>query len=276
MQRQGDRGRERVHHAAQRRALLADVGEEDLPDGAVLIHARGDVALVPADRELVGDRLALARHPPPLGSNLREGVLHRLVDLRLHVDRRRRLVLSVGAQRLGGLRPVAVDGERLHPELPRLQVGVGDVLRGGRAGHVHGLRDRAREERLDRAHHRDVTHVGDRPLADGDVEHRQVLGLEARGADDRPLLVDVRDDLLDVLVGVAERLQRERHRLVDDRHLPTTDQLLELHQREVGLHAGRVAIHQEADRVVAHESVGHVGDVVGHREIERGLVLEQL
>ena len=47
-------------------------------------------------------------------------------------------------------------------------------------------------------------------------------------------------------VGVAERLQRERHRAVDDRHLPAADELLELDQREVRLDAGRVAVHQEA------------------------------
>ncbi len=67
-------------------------------------------------------------------------------------------------------------------------------------------------------------------------------------ADDRAVLVDVGDDLLDLLVVVAERLQRQRHRLVDDRHLAAADQLLELDQREVRLDAGRVAVHQEADR----------------------------
>src|SRR4029453_6829883 len=63
LERDRDRGRERVHHAAERRALLADVGQEDLPDRAVLVHAGGDVALVAAERELVRERLALARHP---------------------------------------------------------------------------------------------------------------------------------------------------------------------------------------------------------------------
>src|SRR5438270_8842471 len=71
---------------------------------------------------------------------------------------------------------------------------------------------------------------------------------ELRRTDDRPSLVDVRDDLLDLLVAVAKRLQRERHGAVDDRHLPATDELLELDQREVGLDTGRVAVHQEADR----------------------------
>ena len=65
-------------------------------------------------------------------------------------------------------------------------------------------------------------------------------------ADDRAVLVDVRDDLLDLLVGVAERLERERHGPVDDRHLTAADELLELDEREVRLDAGRVAVHQEA------------------------------
>ena len=67
-------------------------------------------------------------------------------------------------------------------------------------------------------------------------------------ADDRAVLGEVRLDLLDLLLGVAERLQRQRHGAVDDRHLPAADELLELDQREVGLDAGRVAVHQERDR----------------------------
>src|SRR3954463_15523885 len=46
--------------------------------------------------------------------------------------------------------------------------------------------------------------------------------------DDRRVLVDVRLDLLDLLVGVAEGSQRHRDRSVDDRHLPAADELLEL------------------------------------------------
>ena len=48
--------------------------------------------------------------------------------------------------------------------------------------------------------------------------------------DDRALLVDVGDDLVDLLVAVPERLQRQRHGPVDDRHLPAADELLELDQ----------------------------------------------
>ena len=120
-------------------------------------------------------------------------------------------------------------------------------------GQVDGLRDRARDERLDGAHHLDVAHVRDRALADRDVEHRQVLGQQAGRADDRRVLVDVRDDRLDLRLVVAERAQRHRDRLVDDRHLAAADELLELHEREVGLDAGRVAVHQERDRARRRE-----------------------
>ena len=233
------------------------------PTRAVLVHAGRDVALVAADRELVRDRLALARHPlarrAGLGLGLGDRLGDRGVDLLLgdmpstpRPRRRRRsastALLRVGAQRLRGLRAVAVDGQRLDAAAPGLDVGVGDVLDRRRLRQVDRLGDRARDERLDRAHHLDVAHVRDRALADRHVEHRQVLVGEAGRADDRAVLVDVGLDLLDLLVGVAERPQRQRDRAVDDRHLPAADELLELHEREVGLDAGRVAVHEERDR----------------------------
>ena len=162
-------------------------------------------------------------------------------------------VLGVGAQRLRGLGAVAVDRQRLDAEPPRLGVRVGDVVDGRLVGHVDRLGDRAGQERLDRAHHLDVAEVRDRALADRDVEHRQVLGLEVRRLDDRVRGVDVRLDLRDLLARVAERLERERHRAVDDRHVAAADELLELHEREVRLDAGRVAVHEEGDRAGRRE-----------------------
>ncbi len=97
-------------------------------------------------------------------------------------------------------------------------------------------------------HHLDVAHVRDRALAHRDVEHLEVFVLQRRRADDRGVLVDVRLDLGDLGVVVAEVPKRERHRAVDDRHLTAADELLELDQREVGLDARRVAVHEERDR----------------------------
>ena len=85
--------------------------------------------------------------------------------------------------------------------------------------------------------------VGDRALADGDVEHGQVLLGQSRRADDRAVLGHVGVDLVDLLLAVAERLQRKRHGAVDDRHLPAADELLELDKREVRLDARRVTVH---------------------------------
>ena len=104
----------------------------------------------------------------------------------------------------------------------------------------------------------------DRPLTDRHIEHRKVLRGEIRRPDDRPVLVDVGDDLLDLLVVVAERLERERNRAIDDRHLPAADELLELDEREVRFHPGRVAIHQERNRPRRCKASGLGVAVAGH------------
>ena len=86
----------------------------------------------------------------------------------------------------------------LQAEAPRLDVELLDLFDRGLLRHVHRLGDRTGDERLDRAHHRDVTAVVDRVVAHRAREHRQVLRVEARGADDRLRLVDVVDDPLDL------------------------------------------------------------------------------
>ena len=48
-----------------------------------------------------------------------------------------------------------------------------------------------------------MAHRADRPRADRDVEDLQVLIGQAGGADDRVALVDVSDDAVDLLAGVA-------------------------------------------------------------------------
>ena len=77
-------------------------------------------------------------------------------------------------------------------------------------GHVDGLRDRAGDERLHRAHHAQVAEVVDRALParrlEGAVEDRQVLVLQVRRALDGVVLVDVLDDVLHLARLVAEPL----------------------------------------------------------------------
>ena len=57
----------------------------------------------------------------------------------------------------------------------------------------------------------------------------------------------VGDDVVYLLLGVAEVGERGRHRLVDDLEVAAAGQLLELDEGEVGLDAGGVAVHDEAD-----------------------------
>ena len=165
--------------------------------------------------------------------------------------RGRLLLVARGVERLRALGAVAVDRHRLGADPPRVDVGLLDLLDRRFLRHVDGLADRARQERLRRAHHLDVAHVVDRPHAarrlERAVEHRQVRVLDVRRPLDGLVLVDVLDDLLDLLRGVAQLLERHRHGLVDDLHQPAADQLLVLDQRDVRLDAGGVAVHHEAD-----------------------------
>ena len=237
--RDGDRDRERVHHPGQRRALLAHL-EEDLAEAVVGVARRRHVALGTADRERRRHRRTRLRQP----------LAHRAVlHDRLRLVLAGALVLALaGRQRLPDLAVVAVDRERLEAVLPALEVDLLDLVDGRRLRHVHGLGDRAGQERLDRRHHLHVAHGLDRPHAHRAVEHVVVLGPQARCVDDIAVLGDVLDDRLDLLVLVAELAQRPRHGLVDDLHRPAADELLELHQREVRLDAGGVAVHHQADR----------------------------
>ena len=103
-----------------------------------------------------------------------------------------------------------------------------------------------------------------------------MLGPQARGVDHVAVLGDVLGDRLDLLVRVAEVLQRPRHGLVDDLHGAAADQLLELDQGQVGLDAGGVAVHHQPDGVVADEAVGDVGDVVGDGDVVGELLVARL
>src|SRR4029077_14021374 len=89
--------------------------------------------------------------PPPGAPRFRNGP-----EPRLRGDRPGRI------ERLRLLATVPVDRHRLEPELPGLDVRLLDVLDGGRLGHVDGLRDGSRDERLHRAHHPEVAERMDR------------------------------------------------------------------------------------------------------------------
>ena len=119
---------------------------------------------------------------------------------------RRGLLLRVhaGVQRLRALRAVAINRNRLDALAPALGVSLGDILHCGFVRQVHGLRNRAGEERLRGRHHLDVAHVMDRSRTLGRleaaIEDRQVLRLDARRAFDGSGRVDVADDRVDLVV----------------------------------------------------------------------------
>ena len=74
-----------------------------------------------------------------------------------------------------------------------------------------------------------------------------MLVLDVRRAFDGAGGVDVADDGVGLVVGVAELEERGGDGVVHDLDHAAADQLLVLHQREVGLDAGGVAVHHEAD-----------------------------
>src|SRR5262249_14689522 len=160
-------------------------------------------ALVTPDAELVGDRTALGGQLAAdrleargRGRGLRRRLLLLVVELRV--------------ERLRALGAVAVDRDRLDAELPGGEGGVGDLLDGYVLGHVDGLRDRTRDERLGGRHHLHVPHVVDRARSalrlEGAVEYGQVLGPDEGRALDGPVVIDVLRDLADLRLGVAELL----------------------------------------------------------------------
>ena len=159
-------------------------------------------------------------------------------------------LLSSGVEWLGALGIIAVDGYRLEPGLPRLNVGLHDVFDGGFFGHVDGLADRSGKKRLSGGHHFQVPAPRDGATTigcQGAIEHRQMLGQETWSALQAAIAIDVVDDLGHLFRRVVETHQRLRNGVVDDLHHPAADQTLVLDQSEIGLDAGGVAVHHEAD-----------------------------
>ncbi len=301
LQPEAERDGEGVHDPGQGRPLLGDL-DEDLARAAVLVLADRHVALAVGHPE--GERLRVALAGQALAHRANHERRRRplllvgqgrlelgdacgdLAVVRLGLRTRRRQIatftrtdrggLLLGRrQRLGHLAVVAVDGHRLDPQAPGVDVQLLDVLDRHVLGHVDGLGDGAADEGLHRPHHADVARVVDGVVAHGAGEDGQVLGSQVRRADDRHVLVDVRHDVLGLFGPVAQLGQRARHRLVDDRHRPAADELLRLDEPEVGLDARRVAVHQQADGVVADETVRDVGDVARHGHVIGELVLAQ-
>ncbi len=78
------------------------------------------------------------------------------------------------------------------------------------------------------------------------------------------------DDLLNLRLGISQRLQRRRQALVDDLEIAATRQLFELHQGEVRLDAGRVAVHDQADRAGRRDAGRlRIAEPIGRAQLQR-------
>src|SRR4029077_222916 len=192
---------ERVHHPGERRALLRH-RDEELAGRVVLEEAHGDVALVPFDRELVRERGARVGE----AAALRPGDIDDAFDDRF--DRLRVAFLVRRVYGLDFLAAVAIDRDRLEAMLPRFDVRLADVVDGRGLRKVHGLRDRARDERLDRAHHLDVAHVVDRAHAvlwlECAIEDGEIFVLDAGRTFDGAELLDVGGDRAGLGLAVSK------------------------------------------------------------------------
>ena len=222
-------------------------------------NAHGDVAFVASDGELVRDRRALlvAGDDEPHSADDR----HQLIDWASEASRLRpaapRILGGFGGlgsgsgERLRLLASIAIDGDGLQSETPGLHVGIGDIVDRCILGQVDGLGDGAGDEGLRGGHHLQMSHVGDGARAlgglEGAIEDGEMLFLDVRRAFDGAGGVDVADDGVGLVAGVAELEERGRDRVVHDLDHAAADQLLVLDEREVRLDAGCVAVHHEAD-----------------------------
>ena len=133
------------------------------------------------DRELMGDRLALAGQLMPFGHLEEEFLL--LSNRRIHRNCcRGRFLLAAGSRkRLGAFRIVPIDGHGFQAQLPGFNVGLYDILDRGFLRHVDRLTDCSREEGLHGSHHLQVTVPGNRaPATKGrerTIKNGQVLKL---------------------------------------------------------------------------------------------------
>ena len=264
-------GADAVHEAADGGAFLGH-RDEEFAGLTILEEADVDVAFVAGDLELVVDgatglgQAAAQRHAGLFAE--RTNLLFKLLDAGFERRGVARgdggfgpaFVGLLGVERLAALGAVAIDGDAFEAHLPGLLVGVADVGDGGFVGQVDGLADGAADEGLGRAHHLQVRHVLDAALAfvgfESAVEHGEMLVAESAGNDravvtgdifDGVVLLDVRDDGGDLILGVTETMKRLGHSAIDDLQHAAAGEEFVFHQRDVGFDASGVAVHEEGD-----------------------------
>ena len=194
-----------------------------------LIFAGAQIDLVAADHGFLGVAFAAIRQLFALAAAL--DPLHDPLDDALgDLGRARRLVLrdesldrvvlvlvvigdELRVERLRQFGAVAIERVGLEREAPGQQIGRLAFLDAGLVRHVDGFRDRARDEGLRRRHHADVAldrevALAGAPARIGAVEHREMLGLQVRGAFQRHRAADMDVGGVDVGLGVAEEGQQ--------------------------------------------------------------------
>src|SRR5262249_17996826 len=122
------------------------------------------------------------------------------------------------------------DRHCLEAQTPGFHIGFGNILDSSVVRHVDGFGNRARDERLHRAHHAQVAEVVDRTAAtrrlESAVEYRQGLIPQQPGAFDSFVLVDVLNYRLYFFAVIAYAFERSRDGMVDDLHLSAATQPL--------------------------------------------------
>ena len=103
----------------------------------------------------------------------------------------------------------------------------------------------------------------------------KALVVHERRTVERAAANGVADDLVDLGLAVAQRLERLRDHAVDDLEVAAAGELLELDQREIGLDPGGVAVHDEADRAGGryhrHLGIAHAVPLGGGGRLVPGL-----
>ena len=158
MQRHRNAGSESVHQAADGATSFGH-RDEQLARLAVLVKTYGEVTLVAAHVELVGDAVACLGQSNTLGTPF-EGIDNFAGLLGLLAD-----FILLGRERLGTFRAIAIDGHGLEAQPPTGHIRFHDLVNRAFLGHVHRFTDSAGKERLRRSHHTQMRQIMDGPTA---------------------------------------------------------------------------------------------------------------
>src|SRR5215472_1117317 len=251
---QGDRHgeREAIDESANCAAFFRH-GDEQFAGLPVGIETDGDVSLMVANFELVGDGSALFLQLMPHSPrrSIQIFFLYRLCGGgRIRSPRSLSRLGSRCRQRLRLLAPVPINSHSLQTKLPSLKISLHDVLHGSALRQIDSLRYCPGDKRLSSRHHPEMPHVMNRPSPlsrlERAVENSKVIVLDMRRPLDRSRSINVADDRICLLMHITKLEQRSRHSVVDNLNHPPAHKLLILNKRKIRLHPCGVAVHHEA------------------------------